>query len=319
MDSHTRKKHIFCLGSAAIDCKLKSKQSLVLSTSNPAHAVITYGCVARNVAHTLANITQQIYLQSVVGHDEGQRMLSYMRDLGVNVDTSLQLSDQKTAHYYAILTEAGELHVAMAAMEIYEHIPFAAFTQHWQQWSNDSIIFMDTNLSPEIIEHAIKICKTKNICLCIDPVSTIKAKKLPFSLDGVFLLKPDQYEATALTQVDIFSPKDCFKAGKILLDRGVKNIVISLGKSGYVILNDKYNQHYPALNVDHVRDVSGAGDAFIAGILFGLQNDMELSEACLWGSAAAALTIQTFQTVMTDLTLADLTNKIDESKYAEIF
>ena len=49
--------------------------------------------------------------------------------------------------------------------------------------------------------------------------------------------------------------------------------------------------------MEQVVDVSGAGDAFIAGILYGLQQDKEVIEACHIGAKAAAQTIQSISTV----------------------
>lgn len=318
--NHLKKNPIYCIGGATIDCKLKPIHTLEFATSNPAHSVMTYGGVARNVAHTLANLTQQVHLQCVIGKDsEGQNMLSYMQEKGIHTNHSLQIPDQTTAHYYAILSETGELHLALAVMEIYEHIPFDLFTQCWENWLEGSLVFVDTNLPSQIIKQALHLCKVKKMRLCIDPVSTAKAKKLPDSLEGIYLIKPDQYELTALTRIEITSQRDAIKAGQILLDRGVQNIVISLGKVGYIIMNEFQHQHYPALNANPVKDVSGAGDAFIAGILFGLQQELILSTACQLGAAAAALTVQTYQTVFDKLSLSDLTNKIEEKQNADIF
>ena len=47
-----------------------------------------------------------------------------------------------------------------------------------------------------------------------------------------------------------------------------------------------------------VIDVSGAGDAFIAGRLYGLQHDKDVLEACQIGAKAAAKTIQSINTVV---------------------
>lgn len=63
----------------------------------------------------------------------------------------------------------------------------------------------------------------------------------------------------------IHSISDCIKAGQLLLDKGVRNCIISLGKSGYVIVNEAIQKHFPAFLINPVVDVSGARDAFLAG------------------------------------------------------
>ena len=62
-------KKIICIGGANIDFKLKSAYPLLLNTSNQVCSNHSFGGVARNVAHNLANISTNIHLQSVVGDD----------------------------------------------------------------------------------------------------------------------------------------------------------------------------------------------------------------------------------------------------------
>lgn len=319
------KKNIYCIGAANIDYKLKTLGQLQLATSNPVHAIATFGGVARNVAENLINLTQKVHLQVAVGQDDdGKRLLSYMQAKGCMIETSLIVENQLSSRYYAILDQTGELHLALAAMELYEQIPFADFTHPWQYWTRESLVFFDTCLPAAMLEYAIELGKKNQFMLCIDPVSVAKSRKLPIDLNGVFLIKPDRYEAQALTGISINTPSDCFHAGKVLLERGVKNVIISLGESGYVIVNESMRSHFPAIKLENIVDVSGAGDAFFAGILYGLQQNFDLTKACQMGAVIAALTVQSYQTVLESITLTDILSFsslsiLEEKSYAEIF
>jgi len=308
---------IICIGGATIDRKLKTRDALELATSNPASSVTTFGGVAHNVAKNLIQLTQPIYLQCVVGNDsEGRDLLSHLKNAGINTDMSLVRENKTTAHYYAILDHQGELHLAIADMEIYDDVPFDSFTQSWCEWHPDDIIFLDTNLPAPLIEHAITLSKQKQLTLCIDTVSMAKAKKLPAQLEGVFLIKPDRFEAEVLANRSIHSIKDCMEAGKVLLQKGVKNVVITLGQSGYVITNEFGQKHVAAIETKSVVDVSGAGDAFIAGILYELKKGSSIHSACELGARAAFLTLQSERSVST---LKTLTMKKEDLDHATIF
>ncbi|MGM9454611.1 carbohydrate kinase family protein [Legionella bozemanae] len=289
---------IICIGGITIDRKLTSIHQLQLGTSNPVSSTFTFGGVAHNVALNLALLTNNVHLYSVVGQDNyGVQAIANLQSMDVQIQNILTLHDKSTAHYDVILDNEGELFLALADMEIFDHVPFAQFTQSWSKWSNEEIVFLDTNLSQEIIEYAIQIARSQNIKLCIDPVSVVKAKKLPASLEHIFLLKPDRFEAEALTHIRIHSVSDCIKAGHVLLDKGVRNCIISLGKFGYVIVNETIQKHFPALLSEPIIDVSGAGDAFIAGILYELKQEKPIIDACQTGAAMAALTLQSCHTV----------------------
>lgn len=299
--------HIYCIGGANIDCKLKSSVPLSQKTSNPVTSSTAYGGVARNVAENLARWTSNIHLQCIVGNDnEGRQLLAHVRRAGVNIETCLALDHRKTSQYYAILDRNGEVHMALADMEIYHHIPLYPFTHSWQEWLEDSLIFVDANLPVNILCRAIQIAAQKNLKICIDPVSAIKAKALPAQLEHVYLIKPDLLEAAAMTGMPIHSINDCIRAGKLLLERGVKNVVISLGKSGYVIVNQEVEEYIETMVFSEIVDATGAGDAFIAGILLGLQQGLTIVKCCQMGAAAAAYTIQSSKTVAEDITLSRL-------------
>ena len=316
-------KNIVCIGGASIDHKLKSLAALTPGTSNPVTSLTSFGGVARNIAENLARWTQGIHLQCTVGDDAaGHQLLSFMKQLGVNIENSLMLKTYATSHYYAVLNKSGELSIALADMSIYDHIPLTALIQSWHHWPDNSIIFIDTNMPTFLIEYAKEQSKNKHHLLCIDPVSVPKAGKLPSSLDGVFLIKPNQQEASALTDMPIFSIADCITAGRLLMKRGVKNSVISLGEAGYVIINEAEEKHFPSIKIDQVQDVSGAGDAFFAGILFGLQQNCNLQEACHVGAEAAAPTIQSLKSVADTISAHHLIHhikKIKGSTHANLF
>ncbi|MCE3530771.1 MULTISPECIES: carbohydrate kinase family protein [Legionella] len=316
---------IICIGGITVDRKLTSIHKLQLGTSNPVSSMSTFGGVAHNVANNLALLTDNVHLYSVVGKDNyGLQAIAHLKSMDIQIQNILTLPNKPTAHYDVILDNEGELFLALADMEIFDHVPFEQFTRSWSEWGNKEIVFLDTNLPQEIIEYAIQIARIQNIKLCIDPVSVIKAKKLPACLEHVFLLKPDRFETEALTHTHIHSVSDCIKAGQLLLDKGVKNCIISLGKSGYVIVNETTQKHFPAFPIETIVDVSGAGDAFIAGILYELKHERPIIDACQTGAAMAALTVQSCHTVNKQIDHEALKNiqpkyKIRETDYEAIF
>lgn len=314
---------IICIGGALIDKKLTTIHTLQVATSNPVSSTITFGGVAHNVALNLSRLTDNIHLQSIVGDDiPGRSLLTHLKNSNIDADKCLVSKDKATAHYYAVLDTQGELHIALAHMEIFDDIPFTQFSASWENWRKDDIVFLDANLPSELLEHAIHVARMKQIKLIIDPVSAPKAKKIPQNLNGVFLIKPDRLEAECLTGIKIDSIDDSLRAAQILLQKGVKNVVISLGQLGYVLANASYQQHSFVREIEGVVDVSGAGDAFIAGILYELKQGSSILDACKTGATAAAITLQSRQTVSEELTLANLKNQIlvnNESDHATIF
>lgn len=290
-------KSVICVGAATIDRELKTLSAHQLHTSNPVTSTSSFGGVARNVADHLSRWTTQVALYTAMGDDaDGQALSQYMQNRHVDLHVQI-LSGYQTAQYYAVVNHDGELVIALAEMAIFNHIDTANFVASFAKWPKHSIVMLDTNFSNFIIEKCIQYCFENHLYLCVDPVSSFKAKRLPACLQGVYMLKPDQYEATALTGISIHSVEDAIKAGKILFLRGVKNVIISMGAAGYVLVNDTIQAHVNIKIPNNIIDVSGAGDAFMAGFIFGLQQEVAIETACVYGEAAAFYTIQVAETV----------------------
>lgn len=306
---------IFCIGGAAIDRKLKACTSLINGTSNLITATTHFGGVARNVAENLVNWTSDIYLHTVVGEDDdGIEILSSIKQKGVDITQSIILKAARTASYYAVLDTNGELHIALADMSIFDQTPFSRFTQGFNVFEEGSILFMDTNLTADVIAMVLRIALEKQLRLCIDPVSVVKSKKLSGDLRGIYLLKPNPMEAAAITGRPVETIGQAMSAGETLLDMGVENVVITLGKAGYVIVNKEIKEYIGIEPILDVINVNGAGDAFMAGIIYGLQQGFSLRHACQWGAAAAAFTVSSPDTVAENITSTQLQAFIHNQK-----
>lgn len=283
-------KLIYCIGGATIDYKIFPLHALQKATSNPAISRISFGGVARNIADNLSRLTKNVYLQTFVGDDlEGKQLLAHADELNINISLSKTLAGSNTGRYFAILKKNGELHYAFAAMQLYEEITLDSVFINWEP---NNIILLDTNFPSSILKQIIDHAKNKNCQLIVDPVSVEKAKKLPEDLSGIFLIKPNQSEAEELSGVKINSISSAMTAGKKIIAQGAKNVVISLGKNGYVFLNDDLQIYQEALPIKNMTDENGAGDAFCAGIIFGIKENLSLISACEFGAEIAAATLQ---------------------------
>ena len=67
--------------------------------------------------------------------------------------------------------------------------------------------------------------------------------------------------------------------------------------------------YVPALDIDIV-DLTGAGDALSAAVIFGLSEEIPVGEAIRLGVSAAALTLQSRETVCSDLSLENLYDQL---------
>ncbi|MFE4352831.1 carbohydrate kinase [Peribacillus butanolivorans] len=288
---------ILCIGGANTDRKARSNQKVRLYSSNPVKITEACGGIARNFAENLSRLGCSTTLMACVGDDkEGNWILNETKRQGVDVSQVWVLPTEQTGTFTTLLDINGESIVSMADMNIYEKITTSMFEEKWSYIISSQAVFLDTNIPKECLSYLINRCRDENIPMYIDPVSTAKARKLPFRLDGVELLMPNREEAEILAEIKIESIKDCQLACEKIRQRGVQKVIITLGDQGVYYFSTEESGHLPPFKTDVV-DVTGAGEAFSSCAIYGILNEESLFSACKLGLAGAALTIQTEESI----------------------
>jgi pseudouridine kinase len=289
---------IVCIGGANVDRKAECLSAVQLGDSNPVMVTQTCGGVARNVAENLGRLGHSVSLFTVVGDDQEGQWLLETTSAYVDMSQTLKMDKANTGTYTAVLDEKGEMVIALADMAIYDSVASNFIQKRWSHISSASMVLLDTNFPSEVLKTVIERCRQENIPLCVAPVSAIKAKKLPFDLNGVTWLIANQDEALALAGVEDGNVE---AACEKILERGVDHVIVTQGEKG-IIFKNKKGEHgaLPAPKIE-VIDVTGAGDAFISGFLYGIHNGGPLVTACQLGMCCSIITLQTKETVCSNL------------------
>ncbi len=101
---------------------------------------------------------------------------------------------------------------------------------------------------------------------------------------------PNETEVTLYTGVEVNSDEDARKAARVLLDRGVGNVVITLGKRGAYWTNGKDEAIVPGYPVKAV-ETTGAGDTFNGAFAVALGEGKSPVDALAFANAAAAISV----------------------------
>jgi len=150
------------------------------------------------------------------------------------------------------------------------------------------IILCQLEMDIDIIEKAINLADKFKVPLILNPAPAQQLSNELYS--KVTYITPNKSEAEILTGVSIKNLDDVKKAIDILLDKGAKNIVITLGDKGSLIAEGsdiKYIRGYKMKPIDSV----AAGDAFNGALAFKLASGSTLEEAAKFANAAGALTV----------------------------
>lgn len=279
---------VVCIGGANMDIKYRLAARTVMGSSNPGAAVLSPGGVARNIAHNLALLGVDSTLISVVGRDPfGATLLHATAAAGVDMRGVIRAAGA-TGSYMAALDAEGELILGVAAMGILERLTARRLAAQDARLARTDLIVADSNLPIETLDWLLGFAAARGRRLALEAVSVPKGGRLKRllaagrPLDALFC---NRAEAAALT-----GRSDLRAAARRLHKRGVRHVGIGLGRRGMFVSDGAAAQIVPALPA-RVVDVTGAGDAAVAGTLYGLLRGDDLATAARYGQAAAALTL----------------------------
>jgi pseudouridine kinase len=301
---------VVVVGAAAMDTKGHALEPLQSGTSIPGHVRVSVGGVGRNIAENLARLGLETILLSAVGDDEaGRHLLAQARGSGVNVDHVLVNPEHATAAYLAVLDQQGNLSVSVADMGIMEAVT-PRYLYDRRRWLRQaSVVAIDANLSTQALASLLRQTRKYGVPVCADPTSTSLAPRLCPHLGDLYMITPNALEAEALCGQPVRNRDEAIVAAKRLVSLGVEIAIITLADQGLVHATSDESGHIPAVECEIV-DLTGAGDALTATVIFGLLNDFPVDEAVRLGVSAAALTLQCRETVCPDLSLDILYDKL---------
>ncbi|OUO56361.1 hypothetical protein B5F75_06045 [Candidatus Avelusimicrobium gallicola] len=248
---------------------------------------------------------------AVVGTDFTQQDRAPFVKRGVNLD-GLEVRDGKTFHwggsydkdFNTAVTRFTDLNVFQNFNPVLNDIQ-----------KNARAVFL-ANIDPELqlsvlnqVKHpSLVACDTMNYWISSKKETLLKVVK---RIDVFFL---NEGEARQLT-----GEYNLIKAGRILLEQGVKYVVIKLGSNGAMLVSNKGLVQLPPFVLEHVHDTTGAGDTFgggFTGYLASLEdwnNLTAIKRAMMIGNVMASFTIESFSVDrLANLSKQDVDQRLEE-------
>ena len=287
-------------GGAVFDRKYQALQPLVAGTSNPVAGSHSHGGVARNVAENLARLGVPVSFSSIVGRDDtGAMLLKQLEDLGVDLCGVARGDELPTAEYAAILDTTNDLALGIADMAILDLYAPDDLDRGWKAAAAARWVFADCNLPGPVLADLAARCRGAGKPFAVNTVSTPKAVKLLGTMDRIAVLFTNRGEAHALLGSAGDAPHAA-DAAKALRQTGVDAAIVTDGGAGYAVLSGGAVTRHDAAPARPV-DITGAGDAMIAGTLARLMAGDRLVAAARCGAWLAARTTETTDSVLRTL------------------
>jgi len=158
--------------------------------------------------------------------------------------------------------------------------------RHEKFFDDASWLLTQFEVPLESILSALKLAKKHGLKTVMDP-APVREVSNNHIWELVDYLLPNEIELRKLTHTE-----NILKAIHILKSRGVKEVIVKLGKQGAVYEGKGKLVAFPATPVEQRIDTTGAGDCFIAGFLYGMIQWGDIPRAIKIGNLTASYSIQ---------------------------
>lgn len=150
------------------------------------------------------------------------------------------------------------------------------------------IVLLQLEIPMETVEYVAKIAfeKGKKVILNPAPAQPLSAELL----SHLYLITPNETEAEMISGVKITDEASANEAAQVLSEKGVQNVIITLGSKGALVYSNGESEIVPAYKVNAI-DTTAAGDVFNGALTVALSEGRDLKEASRFGCKASAISV----------------------------
>ena len=178
---------------------------------------------------------------------------------GVRSNTSVIEADGTTTK----INEQGPTLTGTEVRDLVRAATSSSAAGEWVAWCGS----LPRGFAPGVLSDAIAVARRAGAQVALDTSGSALSSALTQPADHLpHVIKPNGEELAELTGRTLRTIGDVADAAAILLERGVRTVLVSLGPDGAVLVQDGLRLHGLA-PVSRVVNTVGAGDAFLAGYL----------------------------------------------------
>lgn len=250
---------------------------------------VDYGGKGSNQAVGSARLGAEVKFVAKIGKDSfGDMALGLYRNEGVDVAFVKRSADVPTGVGFIVVeAKSGQNSIAIdpGANDLLRAPDVAKAARAFK---SASVVLTQLEIPVEAAEEALKIGRSVAAITILNPAPV---RPLPASLLRlVDVLTPNEKEARVLAGRPPDVPVEAEIVARDLIRSGVKQVVMTLGENGALLVDASRRRHFPAIEVRPV-DTTGAGDAFNAGLAVALGQGSTIEEAVQFAIITGAMAV----------------------------
>lgn len=250
-----------------------------------------FGGKGANQAVMAAKLGADVTIVTKVGDDLfGRDVRQNFAGLGMNTDYVSVAVESFTGVAPIWVDEPSGNNAIIVALGANDLLSPADVAQARPALESAQVVVCQWEIQTETVLAALRIAHAAGVTTVFNPAPV--RGELPPDIYGVTdIFCPNESETEVLTGMPVGSIDQATAAARVLLDRGLRTVILTLGERGSLLVTAHTATHVPVPPVRAV-DTTGAGDAFVGSLAYFLAAGKELTDAMARANRIAAISVQ---------------------------
>lgn len=241
-----------------------------------------------NQAVAAARLGGKVHFIAKIGNDIfGQRFVEQYIKEGINVEHIYKDNELPSGAALIMVDAEGENCIAVSSGANASLSPENMFDA-FPVIEKGELVLMQLEIPVETVEYVAALANEKGKKVILNPAPAIYVPDSLFK--NLYMIIANETEAEYISGVTIKDMESVYRAADIIGDKGVKNIIITLGSKGAFVKERSGYHQVPAIKVKAV-DATAAGDTFCGAVCVALSEGKSVLDAVEFANKCASVTV----------------------------
>lgn len=291
---------IVVIGAVFVDIKGYPTNTYIPGGRNVGRVEEVHGGVSRNIVEDIANVElRPMYVSLVDTNATGDEVLRKLQNHKVNTDY-VRRADDGMGTWLAVFDNDGDVMAAISKRPDLRPIADTLDELGDEIFAQADSVIIEIDMDKEVVKRVFQLAKKHNkaIYAAVSNMSIAVERRDFLQLTDCFAC--NRQEAGILFSED-YEGKTPEEMVEIIARRAalarIPRMIVTLGADGAVYASEDGEKGWCPSKKVMVKDTTGAGDAFFAGVSIGLTYGKSMGEACQIGTRLSTSVICTSENV----------------------
>ena len=252
--------------------------------------MMTAGGKGANQAVSAARLGGEVTMVGRLGEDIfGDQSIERLKHEDINCDFIGRDSIAASGVALISVDDKGENHIVVAP-GANNQLDKSKVKTALDSMPDNAIILLQLEIPLETVAHIIETTRGSSRRVILDPAPAPSTALPDNFLKGLYLITPNETEATKLSGIEVQDDKSAEAAARKLLATGVNNVAITMGAKGVVLVQQDGVKFIKSPKVTAI-DSTAAGDCFNGALAVSIANDLSLEQSVERACRAASISV----------------------------